>query len=113
MFLYMYFTWSEPRLDLPAKLNIPKNEYIPLDLRFLFDHLWMPDIFIYRLKDIKKVSFFENLGFGGLYLFGDSRISYDLIFEVTIYCFDMNFSFYIILHDETGNGYNITHYIPR
>ena len=31
MFLYMYFTWSEPRLDLPAKF-ISKNEYISLDI---------------------------------------------------------------------------------
>ena len=94
----MNFTWSEPRLEMPQweMLNVSKlskDDFVPLDLRFL-ECLWVPDVYIYRLKKIEKKSFYENLDFGGLYLYGDSRISYDMMFDLAIYCDSMTFSWY-------------------
>ena len=93
--VHMNFTWSEPRLEMLKDINstLSDDDFVPLDLRFL-ECLWVPDIYIYRLKNIEKKSFYENLEFGGLYLYGDSRISYDMMFDLSIYCDDMRFSSY-------------------
>ena len=89
----MNFTWSEPRLEMLNVSTLSEDDFVPLDLRFL-ECLWVPDVYIYSLKNIEKKSFYENLDFGGLYLYGDSRISYDMMFALAIYCDSMKFSSY-------------------
>ena len=91
--VHMNFTWSEPRLEMLNVSTLSEDDFVPLDLRFL-ECLWVPDVYIYSLKNIEKKSFYENLDFGGLYLYGDSRISYDMMFDLAIYCDSMKFTSY-------------------
>ena len=58
MYFNMYFAWREPRLGAPPVVD----DYFPLNHSFL-ELLWLPDIFIYNLKSIKKHTFIHDVDF--------------------------------------------------
>ena len=58
MYFNMYFAWKEPRLEAPPVVS----DYFPLNHSFL-ELLWLPDIFIYNLKSIKKHTFIHDVDF--------------------------------------------------
>ena len=44
--------WNDPRLESIDKGSIENQKLISIDIRML-DHLWIPDIEIWNLKDIR------------------------------------------------------------
>ena len=61
--LSMYFgvRWEEPRLISNASSN---ETYVAADISF-FDQLWVPDVYIYNLKNIKKYKIFTDFAGNG------------------------------------------------
>lgn len=55
----MYFgvRWEEPRLE--SDPNEEKDLYLPVDLSF-FNELWVPDVYIYNLKEIHSYKIFTD-----------------------------------------------------
>ena len=58
MVMHLGVHWREPRLVCPH--NISKQNKVPLDLQFL-DHLWLPDLEIYNIKQIQEFSILKKL----------------------------------------------------
>ena len=54
----MYFgvRWEEPRLLIPLNRS---SGYIAIDVSF-FENLWVPDIYIYHLKEIRSYKIFTD-----------------------------------------------------
>ena len=77
----MYFgvRWEEPRLIANSSNEI----YVPVDISF-FDELWVPDVYIYHLKQIRRYKIFTD--FAGLFVVNSSTILYSHEVHVTIYC---------------------------
>ena len=62
--MHLGIHWSEPRLTCPH--NISEENKVPLDLQFL-DHLWLPDLEIYHVKQIQEFNILKKLA--GLFIF--------------------------------------------
>ena len=49
--------WLEPRIEGPPP---PKdNPYVPIDIKFI-DELWVPDVYVYFLKQINVLTIFTK-----------------------------------------------------
>ena len=80
----MYFGvyWNEPRL-IASQESFENNPYVPIDLSF-FEHLWVPDIYIYDLKSIRSYKIFTD--FAGLWVVNGSQILYSHESHISFYC---------------------------
>ena len=54
---YLGVHWNEPRI---ISIGSQKDVETPLDLSFL-DHVWLPDLEILHLKEIKRYKVLKNL----------------------------------------------------
>lgn len=55
--MYLGVHWNEPRV---ISLDSQKDVETPLDLSFL-DHVWLPDLEILHLKEIRRYKILKNL----------------------------------------------------
>ena len=58
MVMHLGVHWNEPRLVCPQNISQPNK--VPLDLQFL-DHLWLPDLDIYNIKQVKEFKILKKL----------------------------------------------------
>ena len=58
MRMYLGIHWEEPRLICIS--NNTENDKTPLDLQLL-DHLWLPDLDIYHVKQINEFKVLKKL----------------------------------------------------
>lgn len=63
MTMYFNVKWSEPRIETNTTLS--EGESIPIDMMFL-NHLWVPNIFIYDLRNFAPLSVLKKLA-GNVY----------------------------------------------
>ena len=50
--------WLEPRIEGP--LPPDENPYVPIDIKFI-NELWVPDVYVYFLKQIKFLKILKKL----------------------------------------------------
>ena len=62
MTMYFNVQWDEPRIE--TNNTFSKGEMVPIDMMFL-NHLWIPNIFIYDLREFAPLSVLKKLA--GMY----------------------------------------------
>ena len=72
----MYFTvkWNEPRFV--TNNTVDEEFYTPIDLKFL-NHVWVPNIFIYDLREFEALNVLKKLA--AVYIIGTDRLYYQQV----------------------------------
>ncbi len=94
--MYLGVRWQDPRL---IKVRPSNLTYEPVDLSF-FDHIWIPDLYFYHLKEISTLKVFTTFAgdhklsmtfqnqslFPGLFVANQSGFFFSKELHVTFWC---------------------------